>query len=122
MCSEQTGNGGLCPLIYSQQGFTYVAPSVLEEMARPSVVKARSPRKPFTPNSGGPFSPRNIHNPFNFTNGADSSSSSGHYEQMDTSNSTPVANSQQQQPQGHHQQDRRLQQQQQQHPTWNWKH
>lgn len=121
MCSEQTGNGGLCPLIYSQQGFTYVAPSVLEEMARPSVVKARSPRKPFTPNSGGPFSPRNIHNPFNFTNGADSSSS-GHYEQMDTSNSTPVANSQQQQPQGHHQQDRRLQQQQQQHPTWNWKH
>lgn len=115
MHSEQAGNRGICPLIYSQQGFTYVAPSVLEEMARPRVVKARSPRKPFTPNTGGPFSPRNIHNPFNFTNGADSSSSSGQYEQMDTSNSTPVSNSQQQTPQ-----ERRLQQQQ--HSTWNWKH
>lgn len=31
--------------IYDLQGFTYVAPSVLEEMHRPQVVKARSPRK-----------------------------------------------------------------------------
>lgn len=105
--------------IYFWQGFTYVAPSVLEEMARPSVVKARSPRKPFTPNSGGPFSPRSLQNPFNFTNGADSSSSSSQYEQMDTSNCTSTSNSQQQPPSTHHQQDRRLQQQQ---PTWNWKH
>ncbi|XP_071534626.1 ribosomal protein S6 kinase beta-1-like isoform X2 [Panulirus ornatus] len=115
------------------EGFTYVAPSVLEEMARPSVVKARSPRKPYTPNSGGLFSPRALQNPFNFANGADSSSSSsGHYEQMDTSNSIPpVSHShqhhhqrqqQQQQQQPQQQQQQQQQRQQQQQSTWNWKH
>lgn len=39
------------------QGFTYVAPSVLEEMSRPPhIVKARSPRK-------GPISMRSPYNP-----------------------------------------------------------
>jgi hypothetical protein len=38
------------------QGFTYVAPSVLEEMYKPHVVKARSPRKGIHPRH--PFSPR----------------------------------------------------------------
>ncbi|KAF4529415.1 hypothetical protein B566_EDAN003509 [Ephemera danica] len=38
------------------QGFTYVAPSVLEEMYKPQVVKARSPRKGIHPRH--PFSPR----------------------------------------------------------------
>ncbi|KAG7174078.1 Ribosomal protein S6 kinase beta-1-like [Homarus americanus] len=106
------------------EGFTYVAPSVLEEMSRPSVVKARSPRKPYTPNSGGPFSPRALQNPFNFANGADSSSSSsGHYEQMDTSNSIPpLSHSQQQQRQQHGQQQQHHRQHQQQQSTWNWKH
>lgn len=42
-----------CPLL---QGFTYVAPSVLEEMYKPQVVKARSPRKGIHPRH--PFSPR----------------------------------------------------------------
>lgn len=37
-------------------GFTYVAPSVLEEMHKPLVVKARSPRKYTSPKM--PFSPR----------------------------------------------------------------
>ncbi|XP_059488168.1 ribosomal protein S6 kinase beta-1 [Neocloeon triangulifer] len=39
------------------QGFTYVAPSVLEEMYKPQVVKARSPRKGMRL----PFSPRHQH-------------------------------------------------------------
>jgi hypothetical protein len=39
------------------QGFTYVAPSVLEEMYKPQVVKARSPRKGMRL----PFSPRHPH-------------------------------------------------------------
>ena len=107
-------------LLYFWQGFTYVAPSVLEEMARPSVVKARSPRKPFTPNTGGPFSPRSMQNPFSFTNGADTSSAPHLYEQMDTSNSTSTSNNQQQPSHTNHQQDRRPLHQHQ--PTWNWKH
>lgn len=109
------------------QGFTYVAPSVLEEMARPSVVKARSPRKPYTPNSGGPFSPRlgGMQNPFTFANGADtSSSSSGQVEQMDTSNPMPSGPHihQHSQNQIQQQQPQQQRQQPQQQSTWNWKH
>ena len=38
------------------QGFTYVAPSILEEMHKPKVVKARSPRKGmFQTHSSTPF-------------------------------------------------------------------
>ncbi|CAN7946954.1 unnamed protein product, partial [Ixodes hexagonus] len=37
-------------------GFTYVAPSVLEELHRPTVIKARSPRK-LTNSPRPPFSP-----------------------------------------------------------------
>uniref|UniRef100_A0A224Z4Q0 p70 ribosomal S6 kinase n=1 Tax=Rhipicephalus zambeziensis TaxID=60191 RepID=A0A224Z4Q0_9ACAR len=37
-------------------GFTYVAPSVLEELHRPMVIKARSPRK-ITNSPRTPFSP-----------------------------------------------------------------
>ncbi|KAK2720307.1 ribosomal protein S6 kinase beta-1-like [Artemia franciscana] len=43
------------------QGFTYVAPSVLEDVNRPHVIKARSPRKPtfhLTRMNSQPFSPR----------------------------------------------------------------
>lgn len=109
------------------EGFTYVAPSVLEEMARPSVVKARSPRKPYTPNSGGPFSPRlgGMQNPFTFANGADtSSSSSGQVEQMDTSNPMPSGPHihQHSQNQIQQQQPQQQRQQPQQQSTWNWKH
>ncbi|XP_047480804.1 ribosomal protein S6 kinase beta-1-like [Penaeus chinensis] len=109
------------------EGFTYVAPSVLEEMARPSVVKARSPRKPYTPNSGGPFSPRlsGMQNPFTFANGADtSSSSSGQVEQMDTSNPMPSGQHihQHSQNQIQQQQPQQQRQQPQQQSTWNWKH
>ncbi|XP_068215249.1 ribosomal protein S6 kinase beta-2 isoform X1 [Palaemon carinicauda] len=102
------------------EGFTYVAPSVLEEMTRPSVVKARSPRKPYTPNSAGPFSPRAgaLQNPFTFANGADSASS-GHYEQMDTSNCIHHVSQNQhiQQSQNHPSQRHQPQQ-----TTFNWKH
>lgn len=52
------------------QGFTYVAPSVLEEMHKgPRIVKARSPRKgPFGTSGPGPhsmrhFSPRHMLQP-----------------------------------------------------------
>lgn len=41
------------------QGFTYVAPSILEEMHKPKVVKARSPRKGmFQTHSSTPFGAR----------------------------------------------------------------
>ncbi len=35
------------------EGFTYVAPSVLEDMGRPTLVKARSPRKLHSQSSHG---------------------------------------------------------------------
>lgn len=99
------------------EGFTYVAPSILEEMSRPHLVKARSPRKPHTPQSGGgPFSQSNMinsssQNPFSFSNGATQAPSTAQYEQMDTSG-TPTMQ-QQKLPQ---------QTQQQQQSTWGWKH
>ncbi|KAM7312033.1 hypothetical protein ISCGN_008938 [Ixodes scapularis] len=43
-------------LIATGAGFTYVAPSVLEELHRPTVIKARSPRK-LTNSPRPPFSP-----------------------------------------------------------------
>jgi len=43
------------------QGFTYVAPSILEEMHKPKVVKARSPRKGmFQTHGSAPFGIRPI--------------------------------------------------------------
>ena len=101
------------------QGFTYVAPSVLEEMARPSVVKARSPRKPYTPNSAGPFSPRvGLQNPFTFANGADSMAT-GQYEQMDTSNCVHTISQNQHIQTGHNHPTQRPPPHQ---STFNWKH
>jgi hypothetical protein len=61
-------------ILLLDQGFTYVAPSVLEEMYKPQVVKARSPRKgmrlPFSPrhphllhHTGGFFEQRSIGHP-----------------------------------------------------------
>ncbi|CAG2054706.1 unnamed protein product [Timema podura] len=51
------------------QGFTYVAPSVLEEMYKPPrIVKARSPRKSAfpPPSMRNPFSPRHHLSPAGF--------------------------------------------------------
>ncbi|XP_013787127.1 ribosomal protein S6 kinase beta-1-like [Limulus polyphemus] len=71
-------------------GFTYVAPSILEEMYRPAIVKARSPRK-YSPRI--PFSPCKASNPFLFEestkNGSLSSPVSQSQEQMDTSSCLP---------------------------------
>lgn len=45
------------------QGFTYVAPSVLEEMNRPRIVKSRSPRKNYTVHNV-PIAAPPLRNPF----------------------------------------------------------
>lgn len=95
--------------IFLFQGFTYVAPSVLEEMHRPQVVKARSPRK-------GMFQSHSITAPFGGhrqplvetahpTNGVACSRTTGFY-------LNPVPTQQQQQQQNHHQQQQHQQQQQ----------
>ncbi|KAH8039600.1 hypothetical protein HPB51_007800 [Rhipicephalus microplus] len=87
------------------QGFTYVAPSVLEELHRPMVIKARSPRKitnsprtPFSPVSKRPqphfgFSP----SPLVTSSGGGSGRMNGGVvpsspdEQMDTTSGPPLA-------------------------------
>ncbi|XP_018907623.1 ribosomal protein S6 kinase beta-1 isoform X3 [Bemisia tabaci] len=45
-------------------GFTYVAPSVLEEMYRPRVIKARSPRKGLAGSQGHSYLSPPLRNPF----------------------------------------------------------
>ncbi|XP_076338043.1 ribosomal protein S6 kinase beta-1-like [Tachypleus tridentatus] len=72
-------------------GFTYVAPSILEEIHRPAVIKARSPRKH---GSRLPFSPCKVAQPFLFEestkNGSLAPSMGQNEEQMDTSSCLPL--------------------------------
>lgn len=72
-------------------GFTYVAPSVLEELHRPMLVKARSPRKSGGSSSGG--SPHKVHltHPLFF----ESSSSDPAFERMEVGSGPSARN-------GHH--------------------
>ncbi|XP_067134197.1 ribosomal protein S6 kinase beta-1-like [Centruroides vittatus] len=56
-------------------GFTYVAPSVLEELPRPLILRARSPRK-FSHSPRWPFSPSKSVNQFSFEENSKNGTSS----------------------------------------------